>query len=328
MGGTLETQEQQGGACNLLALSLYVEPDRQRLARFVLDAVDMLGGNVFSASLQIVQVMENLRADCAAADHTIEVRLILDGTRLFLDWEKQRSLIVPVPEAAWTKDLAGLATQLRLASEAADSELLKLRNQQINEELGRFMTQAAEQMAEMEKVLERRKAELEDSIRHAETDALTGIFNRGAYDTRLREAWLRCQRQHEDMCLLMCDLDHFKQVNDTYGHQYGDEYLKKMATAMRAAVREHVDLPCRMGGDEFVVIAFCGLDGAARIAERILDGMASKVSIGIAKLRNDDTVETLVGRSDAALYEAKRRGRGQFALEGDIPPAAGAVAAA
>jgi len=317
--------QQADSARTLLSLSLFVEPDRQRLARFVLDAVGELGGNVFAASLQVAQIMEKLRLSCAVATQTVEVRLVLDGTRLFLDWEAQRVLVVPLPESALGKDLDQLAERLRLASETSDSELLRMRNRQINDDLGRFMATAAEQMAEMERVLERRKTELEESIRQAETDALTGLFNRGAYDTRLRDAWLRCERQHETMSLLLCDLDHFKQVNDTYGHQYGDEYLKKMAGAMRVAVREHVDLPCRMGGDEFAIIVFGDLHVGGIIAGRVLDGMSRKVSIGIAQLRGTDTVATLVARADAALYEAKHRGRGQYATEDDLPPATAAA---
>ncbi len=314
-----EDSQQRAGARILLTLPLFVEPDRQRMAGFVLDATAALGGNAFSASLQIAHLMGPLRAACKAADRTVEVCLVLEGTHLILEWGDQRSVLLHLKETPTTFDLDHLAERLRLASETSNSELLRMRNRQINEELGRFMATAAEQMAEMEAVLERRKAELEDSIRQAETDALTGIFNRGAYDTRLREAWLHCQRQREDMCLLLCDLDHFKSVNDTYGHQYGDDYLKKMAAAMRAAVREHVDLPCRMGGDEFAIIAFCDMGGAIRIAERILAAMADMVSIGIARLRGDDTVQTLVARADAALYEAKANGRGRYVVESAAP---------
>jgi diguanylate cyclase (GGDEF)-like protein len=267
-------------------------------------------------------MMETLRADCEQSEQTIALRLMIEEVRLWLEWGTRRQSLQQLPEAPQTAALDELSERLRLASETSNSELLQLRNRQINEELGRFMATAAQQMAEMEAALERRKAELEESMRQAETDALTGLFNRGAYDTRLREAWLRCERQHEPMSLLLLDLDHFKQVNDTYGHQVGDEYLQRMAVAMRGAVREHVDLPCRMGGDEFAIIAFAALDAAAEVAARVLESMEGRVSIGVAQLRPEDTVQTLVARADAALYEAKRRGRGRFALEGEVAPAA------
>ena len=312
---TLET-----AAKPLLTLSLIVEPDRQRLARFVIDAVGVLGGDVFSASARAVLMLDTLRSDGLSASATIEVRLMIEDRALFLEWSDKRFAIIMLPLTPDVRKVDKLAEQLRFASESADPELLKRRNRQISEDLERYMREAAAQIAEMESVLEKKKRELEASIHQAETDALTGLFNRGAYDLRLRESMLRSQRQHEPTCLLLFDLDHFKQVNDTYGHQYGDEYLKKMANAMRASVREHVDILCRMGGDEFAAITFCDIGIAARIATKVLDGMNGKVSIGIAVCRADDNVESLVGRSDAALYEAKRRGRGQYATEDDITP--------
>ena len=304
----------------LLSLSLIVEPDRQRLSRFVIDAIDVLGGDVFSASVRVVLMLDTLRTTGLLANTSLDVQLMIQDRAIFLDWGDSHFDICMLPVTPATHQIDHLAEQLRFASESADPELLKRRNRQISEDLERYMRDAAAQMAEMESVLEKKKHELEASIRHAETDALTGIHNRGAYDQRLHESLLRSQRQSEVMCLMMFDLDYFKQINDTHGHQYGDEYLKKMANVMRGAVREHVDILCRIGGDEFAAITFCELKIAARIAAKVLQGMNGKVSIGIAQCRADDSAETLAARSDAALYEAKRRGRGQFATEDEITP--------
>lgn len=304
----------------LLTLSLIVEPDRQRLARFVTDAVSVLGGDVFSASARVALMLDTLRIDALAAATTLDVQFMIEDRAVFAEWLGKRFGISMLPVTPTVQTVDSLAEQLRFASESADPELLKRRNQQISEDLERYMRDAQAQIAEMEAVLENKKRELEASIRQAETDALTGLYNRGAYDLRLRESLLRSQRQRESMCLMLFDLDYFKQINDTHGHQYGDEYLKNMAGAMRRSVREHVDIPCRMGGDEFAAIVFCDAGIAARIAGKVLEGMAGKVSIGIAKCCADDTPDTLVARADAALYEAKRRGRGQFATEDDITP--------
>lgn len=304
----------------LLSLALIVEPDRQRLARFVVDAIGTLGGDVFSASARVALMLDTLRSDALSATNHLDVQLMIEDRAVFMEWNDKRFGISMLPVTPDVRTVETLAEQLRFASESADPELLKRRNRQISEDLERYMRDAQAQIAEMEAVLEKKKRELEASIHQAETDALTGLYNRGAYDMRLRESLLRSQRQSESMCLMLFDLDYFKQINDTHGHQYGDEYLKKMARAMRASVREHVDILCRMGGDEFAAITFCDTRIAGRIAGKVLEGMGGKVSIGIALCRADDTVDTLVARSDAALYEAKRRGRGQFATEDDITP--------
>lgn len=302
----------------LLTLPLIVEPDRQRLARFVVDAVSALGGDVFSASARVALLLDTLRNDALATASTLDVQFMIEDRAVFVEWFGKRFGISMLPVTPTVQLVDQLTEQLRFASESADPELLKRRNQQIREDLERYMSDAQAQIAAMEAVLENKKRELEASIRLAETDALTGLYNRGAYDIRLRESLLRSQRQREAMCLILFDLDYFKQINDTYGHQYGDEYLKKMAAAMRHSVREHVDIPCRMGGDEFAAITFCDIATSARIAGKVLKDMSGKVSIGIAQCHAGDTVDTLVARADAALYEAKRRGRGQLLTENDV----------
>lgn len=305
-------------AKSLLTLTLIVEPDRQRLARFVIGAVDALGGNVFSASTRTALLLDTLRKDALATASTLDVQFMIEDRALFVEWLGKRFGISMLPVTPTMQHIDRLIEQLRLASESADPELLKRRNQQIREDLERFMADAQAQITAMEAVLDNKKRELEASIRLAETDALTDLYNRGAYDLRLRESLLRSQRQHEAMCLILFDLDYFKEINDTHGHQYGDTYLKKMAEVMRRSIREHVDIPCRIGGDEFAVIAFCDLATSARIGSKVLKGMNGKVSIGIAQCRADDSVDGLVARTDATLYEAKRRGRGRLLTENEI----------
>lgn len=289
-----------------------IEPDRQRLARFAIEAVGTLGGNLFCAAIAVEKVLQQLRAEAGAEPNTHNVTLDVDDQTISLAWADRREILSSLPMIPSEQKLAELSQYYKQASEHADPELLRLRNRAITAELEKAKQHAAREMAELEANLEKKKSELQESIKAAETDSLTGLYNRGGYDQRLQEALRRCHRQKEPLCLILLDLDYFKQINDEHGHQYGDEYLKRMAEAIHASVREHVDHPCRMGGDEFAIVVFSDMPIAARIASKILQKMNNKVSIGIAEMLPDEQVAHLVSRADAALYEAKHQGRGRF----------------
>ena len=296
----------------LFNLMVVTEPDRQRLARFAIEALDTLGGNLFSAAIAIEDVLLALQSQAEAEAQIQNVALCIDDQIVSLVWGEQHRSLVSLPTLPGEALLAQLSQYYKQASEHADPELLRLQNRKITEELEKAAEHAAQEMAQLEASLEKKKTELLDSIKTAETDSLTGLFNRGGYDQRLQQAVLRSHRQNEALSLIMLDLDFFKQINDQHGHQYGDEYLIRMADALRASVREHVDHACRMGGDEFVVIVFSTSNIAERIADKVLQKMQNKVSIGIAQLLPDETPAHLVSRADAALYKAKHLGRGQF----------------
>ncbi len=296
----------------LLSLTIMIEPDRRRLARFAIDAVQAAGGNVFAAAVSLDAILSDLRGAGTGAIEPSRAELSVDDDRMYLTWNGHRGLLSRLPEKLSDVELNKLSEQFRRAGESTDPELLRRRNQEISAELERAKVRAAAEMAGLEAALDRKKAELRESIRVAETDSLTGLMNRGAYDARLHEAVARCQRQHEKLCLILLDLDKFKEINDTHGHQFGDEYLKRMAAAMRASVRDNVDLPCRTGGDEFAIILFADMAIARHAARRILERMEGRTSIGITELRNQDNTTSFVARADAALYEAKRQGRGRY----------------
>ncbi|HEC13205.1 MAG TPA: GGDEF domain-containing protein [Acidiferrobacteraceae bacterium] len=309
--GTWDFQAAGGKQIEILfTLSLGVEPDYQRLNRFCLEAVKALGGNVFAAVVAITQGVGALRCLDTGSDQLTEVVLGLDRDRLILQAGEQIMPIVQFKDQPDRDDVFKVAMRLTMMTESANPELLQIRNREIKRRLDSFMKDAEAQMATLEASLKEKKKELSATERRAETDSLTGLFNRGAYDKRLEEATLRCQRQSELLSLVLFDLDKFKQINDTYGHQHGDEYLKKMADAMRGAIREHVDFPCRVGGDEFAIIVFSGMDVANRISDSVLKWMDNKVSIGIAQMQVAEDSVSLVARADAALYDAKHRGRG------------------
>lgn len=150
-------------------------------------------------------------------------------------------------------------------------------------------------------------------------DALTGLYNRGCFDLKLAEEIARAHRYEHELSILMIDIDHFKQVNDRYGHQIGDEVLADVARIVRSSLR-NTDTVCRYGGEEIVVILpETNGPAAFKVAEncrkRIEAETASSkypavtVSIGLASLIDDEGPESLVAAADGALYAAKEGGR-------------------
>lgn len=301
----------------ILKMTLLVQPDRQRLAAFAIDAVQALGGRAFSAAASLTRILPALQSRLSQDADPVPVDLVLDQQQVLLCWENRREVLSPLPHDPPDTDIEQLAERLAQESESADPELLRRRNARVSAELERAKARAAAEMAELETLLERKKAELQASLRAAETDGLTGLLNRGAYDVRLQAAVQRCQRQGEPLCLLLLDLDNFKAVNDMHGHQYGDACLRRMAEAMRGAVRLVVDHVCRIGGDEFAIILFADTPVAERVADMVLKKMDGKISVGIAGLRPQDDAQSLVARADRALYRAKRQGRGRYVMASD-----------
>lgn len=150
------------------------------------------------------------------------------------------------------------------------------------------------------------------------TDQLTGVYNRRKFDNSLEEEVQRARRYSEELALIMIDMDHFKDVNDTYGHQVGDDVLIVTAKLISEHVR-NVDIVGRYGGEEFVVICpNIGLEQAVVVAEKLraeiqkheFDAVGTKtISLGVAEFTEGDTPDDLVKKADTALYKAKEEGR-------------------
>lgn len=176
--------------------------------------------------------------------------------------------------------------------------------------------------------------------RLAEEDVLTGIANRRHFNVEACRALELAHRHGEVLSLLIFDLDHFKHVNDEYGHNVGDEVLREMSKRMQASFRKS-DLPGRWGGEEFIaLLPHTSVAVAQQVAERLRAWMADEpvatscgntpvtLSCGGAQLCAGDTLESLVARADAALYCAKRGGRNRVEISPDttaptdVPPKA------
>lgn len=158
----------------------------------------------------------------------------------------------------------------------------------------------------------------------ARTDPLTGLYNRRYLDEKVRTMG-NCGNSFEKTSLMIIDLDHFKEVNDSYGHLSGDLLLAKMGTKIQKFIRKS-DIACRYGGDEFVILLpGADLSVALSIAQALHSSIKNDifytesgeqisygVSIGVSEIRADDTFDGLFLRADAALYQSKRLGRNRI----------------
>jgi len=160
----------------------------------------------------------------------------------------------------------------------------------------------------------------------ATTDALTGVYNRREGFRLIEVETLRARRTQTPLCALMLDIDHFKKINDPYGHQAGDDVLKGMVAIIQKTLRGS-DMICRYGGEEFLILATeTNIENAKILAERLRGSLASQiipagpelvhvtVSIGLADYQPPETYEHMIFRADQALYQAKSNGRNRVCV--------------
>ncbi|NRD74359.1 GGDEF domain-containing protein [Shewanella sp. VB17] len=160
----------------------------------------------------------------------------------------------------------------------------------------------------------------------ATTDKLTGTANRQIFDEHFLQAINETKRSKAAISIILLDIDHFKNVNDTYGHCIGDLVIKSVAYVIQSQIRSH-DLVCRWGGEEFLILLpNLGINHAVEIAEQIRQAIAQnqikedehqinvKVSIGVAEYQSGELSTDLISRADVALYQAKNGGRNQVVL--------------
>ncbi|HZR38113.1 MAG TPA: GGDEF domain-containing protein [Nevskia sp.] len=203
---------------------------------------------------------------------------------------------------------------IRLLAEYGIDELERLNGMvlQLNEELH----QAQQELARANIALRQREALIVES---SLTDPLTGTGNRRRFDQALAAEISRVKRTGGELSAIMCDLDHFKEINDRHGHMAGDAVLAAFGALLRSQTRP-TDCVCRIGGEEFVILLpQSRLDLAEAKAELVrvalmqssFPGMGQPVtaSFGVAQFHSTDTAASFMRRLDATMYEAKRRGR-------------------
>ena len=167
---------------------------------------------------------------------------------------------------------------------------------------------------------------IDDEIRFehdAHTDFLTGLYNRYIFEEKLGQEILRFQRYNDTFSLIMADIDHFKNVNDTYGHSMGDTVLKEFATLLAQTIRV-TDIIARWGGEEFVILCpNTDREGALTLAETLREKTQTysfsvpehiSASFGVGEFKNHSDAQELFRMVDEALYQAKEKGRNQVSF--------------
>jgi diguanylate cyclase len=199
------------------------------------------------------------------------------------------------------------------------------------------LKETEETIKEMQKQISEVKREADEVRKKSEEmevqayrDALTGLYNRKAYDEKVEEILAHVQRYNIPASLIICDIDFFKKINDTFGHKVGDLALKKLADLFKDRLRKN-DFISRYGGEEFaIVLPHTDIKGAIIAGEGIRSYIDNSVfsykdhkipvtiSVGISSFKQNDAVDTVFERADKALYLAKRSGRNKIKTEEDV----------
>jgi len=250
---------------------------------------------------------------------------------LLLDWEMPKMNGIEVCERVIAKDPENPAYIVLLTSRTSSDDIVEGLSKGASDYLSKpfdsaelqVRLQVGKRMIELQQKLNTTLQNLTDLASH---DALTGILNRRAIMEALPKEIKRIERQKQVLCIGMCDIDHFKQINDTYGHLAGDEVLKEVTNRMEASLRDH-DLLGRYGGEEFLVITPVDNTKHGIIAyQRICQAVSARpieigdlsisitISCGVTDYSPDDderNITKLIARADDALYQAKDAGRNQ-----------------
>jgi diguanylate cyclase (GGDEF)-like protein len=194
---------------------------------------------------------------------------------------------------------------------------------------------------ELEEKVSRRTRKLQDTLSQLEsankklgllsrTDGLTGLFNRRYFDAAFEEEFKRAIRHGQPLSVIMGDIDHFKRINDTHGHQVGDQCLRVVASTWQDHLKRAGDLVARYGGEEFVsLLPTTDMNDAQKIAEQIRAAIETanpkfgeihinlNISLGVSSLSlcGNDDMDALLQRADTALYEAKTQGRNRVEIK-------------
>lgn len=246
--------------------------------------------------------------------HKVETAVML-GTRAFTIWEQRPNLV----HFKSYQPITGLADEMY-----QNVTILPLRSATGNTDHVCLIIYDVTGVAVNKRQLESANTKLQEL---ALRDGLTGLLNRRYWESCLEREFARHQRYDNPVSLVIFDIDHFKRVNDTYGHQTGDEVIRSVADITSRLARE-TDFAGRYGGEEFVVLLpGTHLEGAAQLAERLRQAVEQQVldyqgsplhftiSLGVASISDDmPNYQVLLERADKALYVSKEQGRNRVTL--------------
>ena len=290
-----------------------------RLSRHVPERPDLRSAATVTARANAVrELAEPIRTRAAAE------RLELLQTAAALRGALQRGA---APSATLADGLNELT--VRLSQEYDPNGLRQLRLDTLRsvealrdeaENLRAALRRARSEASTLERVVTQQDVQLKEARAEASLDPMTRLLNRGAFDQHLQDTIQEARRDQTELSLLVLDIDHFKRVNDSWGHPAGDAVICGLAAQIRRVVRDG-DIAARIGGEEFaIILPGTGLDAAAAVAERLQDALAARrlcdevdvditISVGAGALRGNEDGPVLYQRVDKALYAAKRGGR-------------------
>jgi diguanylate cyclase len=232
---------------------------------------------------------------------------------------------------SYAKSLANAQTRLSSLPEAEQVRVIISLLVAENERMRQDSSELTSKLEESKLQIETLRSSLTEVEEVVLKDPLTGVGNRRCFDVMMEKTIVESRQKNSVFSLIMCDIDHFKRVNDAFGHQVGDEIIKMFSRVIESVVREG-DSVIRYGGEEFaIILPLTEQDLAKSIAERIRRQFESKkltiretsqkigqltASFGVAQYRAGDDSEMLVQRADAKLYDAKSAGRNRVAAFG------------
>jgi diguanylate cyclase len=281
------------------------------------------------------RTLHRLCLEAQAADHAVDAGMSERLAKLMLH---ARHFLTSAIDDNRTQMRALDGVVTGTAGEPGPRHLIESLVAELSKATSRALTLEAN-LAETSIELGKIRESLHEAEQRSKTDTLTGLANRHALEEFLTTAQEHAVQSGTCLTALMIDIDHFKSFNDSYGHMFGDQVLKLMASALRESIRDNA-LAARYGGEELVaVLPGVDLQACQYIAERLRTSVAERrirrrttgeeissitISIGVAELRPGEAADNLIDRCDRALYRAKREGRNRVMTEKDLDEVAAA----